>query len=223
MKIKFDTPCEADWKSMTGDNKRRFCSLCKKSVHNLSGLTETEAQTFLRDKDKLCVRYEPTSDGRVRFQTAQIRTWFFVAAAMSASACDTDRSPLVPESTPVETLGGHQETVEFWVPPAAECDIVPEVSTQEKVAPKPVQKADAPRPKPIVESVGVIGNRFQSRSDLGTTGGNHLITGSNRPSFAGGMTVTVDLFEAKKPAPQPIPEEQPKARRKKKTKAQKGK
>ena len=48
MKIKLDTPCTADWNAMTGDNKRRFCGLCKKNVHNLSGRTEKEAQKFLK-------------------------------------------------------------------------------------------------------------------------------------------------------------------------------
>ena len=50
------TPCSADWDAMTGDEARRFCSLCDKHVHNLSAMTEADARGVVAQKD-VCVRY----------------------------------------------------------------------------------------------------------------------------------------------------------------------
>src|SRR5215203_1323661 len=46
-KIKIASPCGADWNEMRGDNRRRYCTMCKLNVYNLSGMTQTEAESFL--------------------------------------------------------------------------------------------------------------------------------------------------------------------------------
>ncbi len=50
------SPCSADWNAMVGDDRKRFCSLCDKHVHNLSAMTETEARGVVANQ-KVCVRY----------------------------------------------------------------------------------------------------------------------------------------------------------------------
>lgn len=71
--IHIPTPCEADWSAMTGDDRKRFCGKCQKHVHNLSAMTEPQAQKVLAEPE-VCVRYTPTQDGGVRFQPTSRRT-----------------------------------------------------------------------------------------------------------------------------------------------------
>jgi len=51
------SPCSEDWEAMRGDDRRRFCDICEKHVHNLSAMTETEARSVVANKD-VCVRYK---------------------------------------------------------------------------------------------------------------------------------------------------------------------
>lgn len=60
------SPCKADWKDMVGDERTRFCQLCKKDVHNLSAMSFDEAETFLRElTGDACVRMYRRKDGTV--------------------------------------------------------------------------------------------------------------------------------------------------------------
>ncbi|MEQ1506167.1 MAG: hypothetical protein ABMB14_28300, partial [Myxococcota bacterium] len=56
-------PCHADWDAMTGDARRRFCGACTKHVHDLSAVTEPEAERLLAATPDLCVRYTLRPDG----------------------------------------------------------------------------------------------------------------------------------------------------------------
>ncbi|HVK64085.1 MAG TPA: hypothetical protein VM694_06420 [Polyangium sp.] len=59
-------PCSADWASMVGDERARFCPSCEKNVYNLSALTAQEAEQLIREKEgNLCVRYFQRKDGTV--------------------------------------------------------------------------------------------------------------------------------------------------------------
>lgn len=63
------SPCPAKWDDMVGDERTRFCSGCKKNVHNLSALDAAEAEALLREKNgELCVRYFQRADGTVMTQ-----------------------------------------------------------------------------------------------------------------------------------------------------------
>lgn len=62
------TRCKAAWSAMDGDARTRFCTRCSKSVHDLSAMTEDEAESFLAinlDDDDLGVRLYRRPDGRV--------------------------------------------------------------------------------------------------------------------------------------------------------------
>lgn len=59
-------PCDADWDSMTGNDRVRFCAHCSLHVANLSDLTRQEAISLVaRSQGRLCVRFEKKPDGSV--------------------------------------------------------------------------------------------------------------------------------------------------------------
>jgi hypothetical protein len=60
------TPCGADWNIMAGDDRARFCPLCRQRVYNLSALTAAEAAALIRDKEgNFCARLYRRLDGTV--------------------------------------------------------------------------------------------------------------------------------------------------------------
>lgn len=57
-------PCHAEWSSMDGDERKRFCGECGKHVYNLSAMTQGEAHTFAEvTQGRECVAYIRTEDG----------------------------------------------------------------------------------------------------------------------------------------------------------------
>lgn len=64
--IRVAAPCSADWDKMTGDDRVRFCGLCKKNVYNLSNMSRDEAVTLLQEKEgSVCTRFYRRPDGTV--------------------------------------------------------------------------------------------------------------------------------------------------------------
>ncbi|MBD0371175.1 MAG: ankyrin repeat domain-containing protein [Pyrinomonadaceae bacterium] len=56
--IHVESPSEADWDSMRGNEQVRFCEHCRRSVYNLSEMTRHEALRLVRNSDgRLCMRY----------------------------------------------------------------------------------------------------------------------------------------------------------------------
>jgi hypothetical protein len=43
--LKIVSSCSTDWDSMSGDEKKRFCSECDKFVYDFSQMPEISAQT----------------------------------------------------------------------------------------------------------------------------------------------------------------------------------
>jgi hypothetical protein len=67
--IRIASPCKADWASMTGDERSRFCGACNKHVYNLSEMTRDEAAELIeKNEGKLCVRLFRRRDGKVLTQ-----------------------------------------------------------------------------------------------------------------------------------------------------------
>src|SRR5687768_2946411 len=65
-RINIPAPCDADWDSMIGNDRVRFCEHCKLDVTNLSVLTRPEAMRLVeRSKGRLCVRFVTRANGRV--------------------------------------------------------------------------------------------------------------------------------------------------------------
>jgi len=64
--INVASPCPADWNEMYGDDRKRFCSDCKLTVYNLSGMTRQEAENLVTNAEgRLCVRFFRRTDGTV--------------------------------------------------------------------------------------------------------------------------------------------------------------
>lgn len=56
---------------MEGGDRQRLCRVCDKQVHNLSAMTQQQAQAVLQQRVKgqrLCVRYSVGDDGEILFQ-----------------------------------------------------------------------------------------------------------------------------------------------------------
>lgn len=66
-RININTPCEADWNQMIGNEQVRFCRHCNLSVHDLSAMTRREAMRLvIKSKGNLCARYTRRPDGKVQ-------------------------------------------------------------------------------------------------------------------------------------------------------------
>jgi len=89
--IKIASPCPADWNTMMGDGRKRYCGDCKLNVYNLSGMTRAEAENLLLNSEgRLCVRFYRRADGSVLTKDCPVgwakiknRTKIFVTAAAS--------------------------------------------------------------------------------------------------------------------------------------------
>ena len=71
--IKVASPCHADWDQMQGDDQVRFCGGYRKSVYNLSEMTEGDAQALVsRLEGRLCVRFYTRTDGTLLTQDCPV-------------------------------------------------------------------------------------------------------------------------------------------------------
>lgn len=64
--LRVASPCHADWDEMDGDERVRFCRLCRLNVYNLSEMNSADAEALIREKEgRLCVRFYRRGDGTV--------------------------------------------------------------------------------------------------------------------------------------------------------------
>ena len=62
--IEIKTPCTADWDSMIGDDRIRFCEHCNLNVNDLSQLTPKRVRRLVtKSNSRLCIRYQKRRDG----------------------------------------------------------------------------------------------------------------------------------------------------------------
>lgn len=65
-RVRVAAPCRADWDSMLGDERVRFCQQCERNVYNLSDMSKREAEALVsRAEGRLCVRFYRRADGSV--------------------------------------------------------------------------------------------------------------------------------------------------------------
>ncbi len=65
-RMNIPAPCDADWDSMIGNDRVRFCEHCNLHVSNLSAMTRQEAMRLVeRSEGRLCVRFVTRADGQV--------------------------------------------------------------------------------------------------------------------------------------------------------------
>lgn len=91
-------PCSAEWATMTGDARRRFCQMCTKHVHDLSAMTATEAAGVLEQESGPCVRYSTDASGNIRHRGAAAMTVAAVLMAAAPAVADPPSEP-APQTT----------------------------------------------------------------------------------------------------------------------------
>ncbi len=91
-RVKVASPCKQSWEDMTGDEKKRHCQRCEKTVYNLSEMTKVEAETLLKNNgSSLCVQFYRRQDGTVMTKDcndlakSQKRNRLFGAFALAAA------------------------------------------------------------------------------------------------------------------------------------------
>lgn len=65
--IRIATPCSADWDSMDGDERKRFCQACKLNVYNVAELSPKEVGDLLSTSrgGRVCMQIYRRRDGTV--------------------------------------------------------------------------------------------------------------------------------------------------------------
>ena len=72
-KVRVASPCPADWGSMIGDERVRFCGQCELNVYNLSAMTKAQAENLIvRTEGRLCVRFFRRTDGSILTQDCPV-------------------------------------------------------------------------------------------------------------------------------------------------------
>jgi hypothetical protein len=64
--VKIASPCPADWNSMLGSERVRFCGQCRLNVYNLSAMTQDDAEALITNYEgRLCLRFYRRRDGSI--------------------------------------------------------------------------------------------------------------------------------------------------------------
>ena len=124
--IEIPEPCTADWNTMTGDNRRRFCAHCQRHVHDLSAMRNDEVLDLIcRNAGDLCVQFERAADGQVMtldYQPAAARPrWryhWIIVAVLAAVGATVGRATWQQEPPPPR-LRGAMAPVRLPSPPVA--------------------------------------------------------------------------------------------------------
>ncbi len=149
--LRIASPCTADWNQMVGDDRTRFCSQCRRNVHDLSSMTSDEAVDLLRaaGQGRLCVRFYRRADGTVltqdcpkglrrRVRQAWLRTAALLTALWSSVACTRSTgggsAAMTPGNVEAVPLQGEPE-------PRSPTPHRGEVEMGDRVAPPPVLPA----------------------------------------------------------------------------------
>jgi hypothetical protein len=71
--VRIAAPCPADWDSMYGNERVRFCGQCQLHVYNLSDMSKAEAEQLIgQTEGRLCVRYYKRRDGSIITQNCPV-------------------------------------------------------------------------------------------------------------------------------------------------------
>jgi uncharacterized protein len=75
-RLNIPAPCDADWDSMIGDDRMRFCEHCELHVTDLSAMTRRSAMEFVaRSRGRVCVRFIQKPNGSVLTRTMPERLY----------------------------------------------------------------------------------------------------------------------------------------------------
>jgi hypothetical protein len=72
-KVRIAAPCSADWDSMFGNERVRFCEQCELNVYNLSEMSKADAERLIgQTEGRLCVRFYRRQDGSIITQNCPV-------------------------------------------------------------------------------------------------------------------------------------------------------
>lgn len=85
--IHIAAPCNASWKDMEGDERKRHCGSCKLDVYNISDMRAEEAEAFIRaSTGHVCVRLYRRPDGTVLTRNCPKGVWMIRRKIAHSSA-----------------------------------------------------------------------------------------------------------------------------------------
>lgn len=80
--VRIARPCPARWEDMAGDDRVRFCGLCRKNVYNLSALSRDDATRLVSEHEgELCGLLYRRPDGTVLTSDCPVGVRAFAARA----------------------------------------------------------------------------------------------------------------------------------------------
>ena len=95
-------PCAKNWHEMQGDDKKRFCDFCKKHVHNVTDMPESEFRQLMKaNNGKACITIEQ-KPRQLRFSYLHRPFRQVIAASLlltGLSGCIPDRARLWQRTT----------------------------------------------------------------------------------------------------------------------------
>jgi len=109
-KIEIASACSADWESMSGDERVRFCDQCNKQVYNISRMTRTQAEQLLANSvGKLCARIERHPNGTVITESERMQISLFsrISSPVASAVIATTLSLSANASTPISPQTDH--------------------------------------------------------------------------------------------------------------------
>ncbi|BCX46436.1 hypothetical protein HAHE_03440 [Haloferula helveola] len=140
--------CPAHWEEMEGDDRKRFCSHCRKHVHNLSEMTRDEAENLI-SRGGACIRMIRRADGTTvvkdcprtrsaRRLASQVAGAGLAGSALALASCAKrdERPPVMGEHPPLTGIVALPPG-----PPAGD-----EVLLGEPIAPEPPPLMGRPKP-----------------------------------------------------------------------------
>lgn len=64
--VRVAAPCSAEWDTMFGNERVRFCDQCQLNVYNLSEMSKAEAERLIGQAEgRLCIRFYRRRDGSI--------------------------------------------------------------------------------------------------------------------------------------------------------------
>ena len=161
--VRVAAPCPADWDSMYGNERARFCEQCQLNVYNLSEMSRAEAEELIgRTEGSLCVRYYRRRDGSILTQNCPVglrrlkRRLSRVATAIGSSVLSFVAGIGFYQIRAPRYTTGVMVTGDMYQPlPSVTGELVPKPSSPKtevlgrlvpvKISPRPAQKPRKPR------------------------------------------------------------------------------
>ncbi|MEO0604046.1 MAG: hypothetical protein AAF211_21595 [Myxococcota bacterium] len=113
--VAIQDPCHAAWDEMSGTAQVRHCAQCRLDVHDLSAMTEGEAEALLADDVSRCIRYTVGVDGRIEHRPVRSGLARRVATALTGLGLVVGSPAMASTQLSDETVSALTQHVREWV------------------------------------------------------------------------------------------------------------